>query len=203
VAVHGFRRGFGGRIVLRCDEVERGMLLDLVGQLAEFVAPDEEWAEDADPLARLVGIDEHAERPDDPALVRLFPDAYADDDEAASEFRRFTERSLRETKLAHARTVADSLTMSGDKLTLTDDDAQSWLGTLNDLRLTLGSRLGVEEGNHEDFLELPEDHPYFTLYHVYDWLTFLQETLVRALSGFEAALREPRFPDGDRGDQPG
>ena len=44
-------------------------------------------------------IDPDAERPDDPALARLLPDAYADDDEASAEFRRFTERTLRETKM--------------------------------------------------------------------------------------------------------
>jgi hypothetical protein len=190
VAVHGFRRSFTGRLSLRCDEVERGILTDLVGQLEEFVAPDDDWA-DADPLARLVGIDPDAERSDDPALARLFPDAYSDDEEASSEFRRFTERSLRDTKLAHAATVRATLLRSGDKLVLSDDEAQSWLGTLNDLRLTLGSRLGIEEHNHDDFLELDEDDPFYALFHVYDWLTFLQETLVRALSGFDAELLEP------------
>ena len=81
-----------------------------------------------------------------------------------------------------------TLARSGDKLVLTDEEAQSWLGTLNDLRLTLGSRLGIEEDNHDDFLELPEDDPMFALFHIYDWLTYLQDTLVRALSGFDAQL---------------
>ena len=186
MSVHGFRRSFSGRLVLRTDEVERGLLADLVAQLEEFVTPDED--PDADPLARMVGIDPDAERPDDPALARLFPDAYTDDDDAASEFRRFTERSLRDTKLAHAATVRATLARSGDKVVLTDDDARSWLGTLNDLRLTLGSRLGIEEDNHEDFLELPDDHPMFALFHIYDWLTFLQDTLVRALTGLDTQL---------------
>lgn len=183
MAVHGFRRSLSGRITLRTDEVERGILADLVGQLLEFVTPDEAWAKDADPLAVLVGIDPTAERPDDPALHRLFPDAYADDDEAAAEFRRFTERSLREVKMGHARTVVHCLGRSGDKLVISDVEAQAWLGTLNDLRLTLGSRLQIDEDNHDEFLSLSEDDPASTLYHVYDWLTFLQETLVRALTG--------------------
>ena len=63
------------------DEIERGILADVVEQLVEFVTPEDD--PDADPLARMVGIDPDAERPDDPALARLFPDAYADDDEAA------------------------------------------------------------------------------------------------------------------------
>jgi hypothetical protein len=189
VAVHGFRRTLGGRLVLRADEVERGLLADLVAQFQEFVAPDDD--PDADPLARLVGIDPDAERPDDPALARLFPDAYADDDEAASEFRRFTERSLRDVKLANARTVLDGLAAAGDKLTLTDGEAQAWLGTLNDLRLTLCSRLDIQEDSHELFAALPEDDPAFAAYWVYDWLTYLQDSLVRALSGFDAELDEP------------
>ena len=184
MGIQGFRRGLGGRIVLRFDEVERGLLIEFVGQLVEFVTPDDDaWGADADPLARLVGIDPNAERSDDPALARLFPDAYSDDEDAASQFRRFTERSLRETKLAHALTVTHTLERSGSKLVLSDTDAQAWLGTLNDLRLTIGSRLAIEEDNHEAFLELPEDHPAYVLFHIYDWLTFLQETLVQALTG--------------------
>ncbi len=191
MAAYGFRRSFGGRIVLRCDEGERGMLAHLLRQLVEFVTPDEDpWGPGADPLAQLVGIDPDAERSDDPALARLFPDAYADDEEASSEFRRFTERTLRDTKLAHATTVLACLERSGDKLVLGDGEAQAWLGSLNDLRLTLGSRLGLEEDNHELFASLPEDDPAFALFHVYDWLTYLQETLVRALSGFAAELVE-------------
>jgi hypothetical protein len=189
VATHGFRRTIGGRIVLRTDEVERTILADVVTQLAELVEPEHD--PDEDPLARLVGIDPEAERPDDPALARLFPDAYADDDEAAAEFRRFTERSLRDGKVANARTVLDTLARSGDKVTLSDAEAQSWLGTLNDLRLALGSRLGIEEDNHSVFASLPDTHPAAAAYHLYDWLSYLQETLVRALIGFDVDYPDP------------
>jgi hypothetical protein len=183
VAAHGFRRGITGRITLRADEVERGILADVVSQLVEFVTPEEALPDD--PLARLVGIDPEAERPDDPALARLFPDAYSGDEEAADEFRRFTERSLRETKLANAAVVLDCLARADgeSKVVLTDDEAGAWLGTLNDLRLTLGSRLGIDDDSHELLASLPEDHPAFAVFHVYDWLTFLQETLVHALTG--------------------
>lgn len=189
MATHGFRRTIGGRIVLRTDEVERTILGDVVTQLAELVEPEHD--PDEDPLARLVGIDPEAERPDDPALARLFPDAYADDDEAAAEFRRFTERSLRDGKVANARTVLDTLARSGDKVTLSDAEAQSWLGTLNDLRLALGSRLGIEEDNHHVFAALPDAHPAAAAYHLYDWLSYLQETLVRALIGFDVDYPDP------------
>jgi hypothetical protein len=32
-----------------------------------------------------------------------------------------------------------------------------------------------------EFAELPEEDPRSATYHVYDWLTFLQESLVRAV----------------------
>lgn len=179
MSVHGFRRTATGRIVLRVDIVEKGLLTTLLEQLTEFVAP--EVADDEDPLVSLVGLDPSAERPDDPALARLFPDAYLDDPDAAAEFRRFTERSLRETKLAHARTALDTLRRSGEKVTLSSDEAGAWLGALNDVRLALGTRLGVTEEGMSELAALPDEDPRAATYHVYDWLTYLQETLVRAV----------------------
>jgi hypothetical protein len=186
VAAYGFRRTARGRIVLRADDVERSILTALVRQLVDFVAPDADPA-DQDPLAAMVGIDPFAVRPDDPALHRLFPDAYADDEEAAGEFRRFTERSLRDAKLANAATVLATLEQSGSKITLADGEAQAWLGTLNDLRLTIASRLDLQEDTHASFYELGEDDPRFPLFQIYDWFTFLQETLVHALTGLTSA----------------
>jgi hypothetical protein len=180
--MHGFRRTARDRIVLRTDDVERTILTALVHQLVEFVRPDDD-APDQDPLAAMVGIDPFAVTPEDPALHRLFPDAYADDEDASAEFRRFTERSLRDAKLGHADTVLATLERSGSKITLADGEAQAWLGTLNDLRLTLASRLDLQEDNHESFYDLPEDDPRFPLFQIYDWFTFLQETLVHALTG--------------------
>lgn len=180
MAVHGFRRTATGRVILRVDAVEKGLLTSLLEQLLEFVAP-EDADESADPLSRMVGIDETAERPDDPALARLFPDAYLDDGEAAADFRRFTERSLRESKMAHAHTALDSLRRSGEKVTLSADEASAWLGTLNDIRLALGARLAITEDSAEEFAALPDDDPRAATFHVYDWLTFLQESLVQSL----------------------
>jgi len=195
MGVHGFRRTARQRIVLRADDVERGLLRELVLQLVALVTPDEDpFGADPDPLAAMVGIDPFAERPEDPALHRLFPDAYTDDEEAAGEFRRFTERSLRDAKLANARTVLDTLGRSGSKVVVSDGEASAWLGTLNDLRLTLASRIGLDQDNHEAFYALPESDPAFAMFHIYDWFTFLQETLVNALTGLRS---EPLADDAD------
>lgn len=176
--VYGFSRARDGRLQVRLDDVERSILASLAQQMIDFVAappPDP----DADPLEVLVGIDATAEVPDDPALARLFPDAFIDDDEAAADFRRFTERDLRSLKSQHATIVAADLAAGGD--TIDPDHAAAWLGFLNDTRLTLGSRLELTEDSHEELADLPDHDPRAGLFDVYDWLTFLEDSLVQQL----------------------
>lgn len=172
----GFARTESGRIVLRVTDIERDALRTLTLQLDTLLAPDETLRGN-DPLAQLVGIDISAQRPDDPAMARLLPDAYRDDEAAALDFRRFTERALREQKQAHARTVRDALERSSTKITLSPDEAENWLGFINDTRLVLGERLGVTE--HDEIIG-PDD-PKYAQRALYDWLTYLQETLVQTL----------------------
>lgn len=168
-----------GRIILVLEHEEKQVLRSLADQLIAFVAPVQR--PDADPLYAIVGIEPEAHRPDDPALARLLPDAYRDDAEAADDFRRFTERALRETKLAHARTVLQSLERSGEKVTLAAAEIDSWLGFLNDARLTLGTRLEITEDNHDELEDLGPDDPRFGWMQVYGWLTSLQDALLHLL----------------------
>jgi len=169
-----FRRTVTGRFVLRLDDLEKGLLGSLIAQLADLLAPKAEL----DPMAAMVGIDPEAERSDDPALARLFPDAYSDDDEAASEFRRFTERSLRDLKIANAQTALETLTRAGQKVTLSAAEAQAWLLTLTDLRLALAARREIID---DDWERPDDDDPRAVNFGVYDWLTYLQESLVQTL----------------------
>lgn len=180
--------------------VETELLVSLVGQLLELVRDESSDPRNRDdPLAAVLGGlgGDDTSRPTDPVLLRLFPDAYRADDEAAAEFRRFTERSLREHKAGTAATVLASLATAdqagpvesfpdagrGDKVKvhLDGEQAEAWLRTLTDLRLALGTRLGVEEGDDEHWDSLPEDDPRRHVHDVYQWLGFVQETLVRAL----------------------
>jgi Domain of unknown function (DUF2017) len=111
----------------------------------------------------------------DPALGRLFPNAYPDDDEAAAEFRRYTRDGLVERKAANSGLISAALTQSSDegRLTVARDDAEHWLPALTDLRLVLAERLGI----HQDDDPLPESE----LADVYQWLGELQWALVEAL----------------------
>jgi hypothetical protein len=174
----GFRRNRRGHVWLHLPDAERALMRDLLDQMAGMLEPDEP-SEPVDPLEELVGIDPLAVRPADPALARLFPDAYTDP-EAADEFRRFTMRDLRAGKRDNAATALATLDRP-DPTRLTQQECQAWLGTLNDLRLTLGTRLAVTEDESAPFLEVPEDDSRRALYLVYDWLTYHQDRLVAAL----------------------
>jgi hypothetical protein len=134
-----------------------------------------------DDVAALLGNPGPDAPPDDPVLARLLPDAYRDDTEAAGEFRRFTEQELRSGKLAAAQTVLDTLPENGGRVELTEQDAQVWLRALNDVRLALGVRLDITEDTAQRSQDLDPADPRSAYLWVYDWLTYLQETLVRAL----------------------
>jgi uncharacterized protein DUF2017 len=132
-------------------------------------------------LEAMLGIGRPAQAPQDPALARLLPDAYRDDPDAAGEFRRFTEQSLRTAKQASARTVLDSLPSGGGPVKLSGEQAQSWLRALNDVRLALGVRLDVSEEFEEQWQELDPLDPRSAAFEVYAWLGGVQESLVQAL----------------------
>ncbi|MFJ5710260.1 MULTISPECIES: DUF2017 domain-containing protein [unclassified Streptomyces] len=182
----------GGGAAVALDEVEVSILRSLAVQLLELVGPGDEPDADADPLAALFA-EGPSEPPSDPALRRLFPDAYADDSEelraAAADFRRFTENDLRARKREDALAVVralDGLASEGPEesavLKLTPDESRSWLGTLNDLRLTIATRLDITEDEESERLyRLPDSDPRKPMVMAYLWLGALQESLVETL----------------------
>ncbi len=190
-----FRRAAGGAVSASFLVVEVALLRSLVAQLVELLdhpadEPEAAAPTPGDPLEGM-GFDGPSDRPADPVLLRLFPDAYADDAEAAGDFRRYTERGLRSKKSADAATVLETLQLVDDeeadddaktKIVLASDQAQAWLRTLTDLRLALGTRLGVEQDDDERWDRMAEDDPRRYVHDIYDWLGWLQETLVRALT---------------------
>jgi hypothetical protein len=174
----------GASIVL--DDDEKAVLIHLFSEVAEFLTPevdDQGAPTTADPLAELVGIGDDDEQPDDPALLRLLPDAYPDDEDASREFRRLTQDGLRARKLANAVTVLQSLHTDSKRVVLDQVQAHAWLTSLTDLRLVLGSRLGItDDPESQDWdEESAESEPRAAMLAVYDWLGYLQETLVRVL----------------------
>ncbi|MFF0289216.1 DUF2017 domain-containing protein [Streptomyces sp. NPDC005262] len=182
----------GGGAAVALDEVEIAILRSLAVQLLELIGPGDEPAEGEDPLAALFA-EGPSEPPTDPALARLFPEAYGDDDSelraASAEFRRYTENDLRSRKRDDALTVVRTLDAipdgeDGGILELTADECRNWLGALNDLRLTIGTRLDVsdqDEGGEGSLYRLPDSDPRKPMVMAYLWLGALQETLVETL----------------------
>ena len=173
-----FKRKRGGVLAADVDPVEADVLTAVVADLLALLGDGEE-EEDGDPLAAMVGLSSGpVAAPTDPALARLLPDAYGDDEEAAQEFRRYTEGDLRAGKRANATAVLASLAPlagRGGRLVLDRDEADAWLGCLNDLRLVLGTRLEVTE---ETELDVHGDDPRAQALQVYGWLGWLQESLL-------------------------
>ncbi|MEE1928125.1 DUF2017 domain-containing protein [Streptomyces sp. TRM 70351] len=184
-----------GGAAIALDEVEVSILRSLTVQLLELIGPGETPSADADPLAELF-TDGPTEPPSDPALARLFPDAYTGPGERAdrtareygAEFRRFTETELRARKRQDGLAVVhalDSLQPGGADaavLTLAPEDSRRWLGALNDLRLTLAARLEIgDEDEAGGLYALPDHDARKPLVMAYLWLGGLQETLVETL----------------------
>jgi hypothetical protein len=148
----------------------------------------------ADPLATQLGMGGPSLPPEDPVLRRLLPDAYRDDEEGAGEFRRFTERSLTSAKVANAEALIGSLVDGGlmfgaaetedeepIEIELDDGEVQAWLRALTDVRLSLAVRLGIEEEDDILIVAQSEDEAIAAMSEIYDWLGYVQETLIAAL----------------------
>ena len=177
---HGFHRHGDNAFVAEFSESEREVLINLVEQIIELLGERTDNHVD-DPLAAMVGITTHDSPPEDEVLLRLLPNAYADQVDAA-EFRRYTESTLRGKKYAHSMSMRITLKSAVDGIVEVDHDgANDWLGAINDIRLALGVRLKVEQTSHEELELLAPDDPMRGVYAVYSWLGWLQESLIVAL----------------------
>ena len=192
-----FRRK-GARFVARLDDVERSVVVGLLEQTYEFLAPEprEPTGDPFEDLVARLGMprlkdlaDDTAAPPRDPAMDRLVPSAHREDPALAAEFRRLTEHGLRERKAANLATAISAVLASdGDKVRLDLEQAQATVVALTDVRLLLGERLGLRTDEDAEALQdrlerASEDDPDLHLAAAYDFLTWLQETLLQALMG--------------------
>jgi hypothetical protein len=193
--VSGFARHRRSKLIIaNFTGFEADLLRSLAAQLVELLRNEAAApAEHQDPFEAMLDFSGPTSEPEDPVLARLFPTAYPEDEEAASEFRRFTEGSLRDGKADAACAIIDGLEDAGLPPELTEDGlmidveldeptAETWMRSFTDLRLALATRLGVEEDDGEYWLSLPDDDPRTQAHDIYDWVGYLQETLVDALT---------------------
>jgi len=174
-----------GTLRLRLDFDEAQLLDQLVGQLILLLQSHSGTALDPDPLFANLEVGGSDSLPEDPALARLFPDAFEDDDEA-SEFRRVTEQGLVNRKLHDALIVTGELGLGS-----TDDSPEpqvveaaidrtsfaAWVRTLTALRLAIAARVGIESS--EDHARLLADEQAHSTVMVYDWLAAILDSVLR------------------------
>ena len=191
----GFERRRGGGAIATFSGFEADLLRSLASQLIELLRNEAAVPSTAiDPFEALLDFTGPTTAPEDPVLARLFPAAYREDDDAAGEFRRYTETDLRTGKADNAGRLIDTLEEAGLPAELDESglfidveldvrEAMGWLKTFTDMRLALATRLGIEDDDEDYWDALPDDDPRTHVHDIYDWLGFLQETLVRALGG--------------------
>ena len=192
----GFQRHRRSKLIIaNFSGFEADLLRSLASQLVELLRNEAAVPRDdtGDPFEAMMDFSGPTQAPEDPVLARLFPTAYPDDEEAASEFRRFTEGGLRDGKANAAISIIESLEEAGLPTELTEDGlvidveldeptAETWMRSFTDLRLALATRLGVEDGDEDHWYSLPEDDPRAQAHDIYEWVGYLQETLVQALT---------------------
>lgn len=169
-----------GHLVATLDPAEAVLLRGLVTQLRDMLGARAAEAPD-DELAALTGMTTGPSTPpEDRVLARLLPDFSRDDESLSGGMRSLHEPALLAEKDGVAGVVLDTCPPDGGQVRLTQEQAAAWLWALNDVRLALGTALEVTEDMPD---ELPPEDPRASHLPVYHWLTWVQESLVGALSG--------------------
>jgi hypothetical protein len=111
---------------------------------------------------------------------RLFPPAYhlADDADADTEYQRLMRDELVASRLAAMQQVDTALTAGS---TLDEEAMHGLLQSLNAVRLVLGTLLDVGEDHAAH--SIGDDDPMVGEYHLYEFLSYLLDAAVQAVSG--------------------
>jgi hypothetical protein len=165
-------------------------LLKNLGSALIGLLDERESSSPSDELEEITGIKTgNSNPPKDPTLQRLLPDFYKSDDNDpladSAESMNAALRNLHEPQIIEAKRVAaqqllDTIPDDGGRFELTEEAANAWISSVNDIRLTLGVMLEIGPQGPD---RLPADHPLATHFDVYQWLTVLQEYLVLVLMG--------------------
>ncbi|MEI6254081.1 MAG: DUF2017 domain-containing protein [Mycobacteriaceae bacterium] len=174
----------GPRFVSVLDSHEVALLKNMATSVQEML-DDRQSGAPTDPLEALTGIRTgNPQAPQDGTMRRLLPDFVKEqqrDAEAANgALRSLHEPQIIDTKIAAAQRLIDTLPAGGGPIELSEDDANAWIAAVNDIRLALGTILGVGPDLPD---RLAAGHPMAAHFEVYQWLTVLQEYLVLGLMG--------------------
>ena len=177
----------GARFVSALEPHEVALLKNMATSIQEML-DDRQAGSPSDPLEEITGIRTgNPKPPEDATLSRLLPGFVKDPqagqatpEESNSVLRSLHEPAIIDAKIVAAQRLLATLPEGGGQLELSEADAQAWIAAINDIRLALGTMLGIgPEMPHR----LPAGHPMAIHLEVYGWLTVLQEYLVLGLMG--------------------
>ena len=141
---------------LNVDPAERDLVARLLGELRDVLTTGD---------------------PASPGLRRLFPAAYHADPDADAEYQRLMREELVASRLAGIEAVR-SVLAAGE---MGEDELYALMQAVNALRLLLGTMLDI--GEEHDPRLVDDDDPHAAELHLYDYLSWLLEHVVAALSG--------------------
>jgi len=141
-----------GGFELRLDERERALVGQILGDMRALLMLDA----------------------DDPRVRRLYPSAYADDQEKEDEYRRLTHEELRSARLANVDTVEASI----EAELLSEEQLTAWMQAINSLRLVLGTLLDITDDDQEPSFH--RDDPEARTQALYGYLGGLLDEIVDA-----------------------
>jgi len=155
-------RGFearGDAAVAELDSEERAVIARVIADVGllldgESFGTEREDAEDSEEelFRHLRGFEAALSDPEDPAVLRILPNAAPTDREVADEFRRLTEPELRATKVDRLRLMWLALSEDGPEWEVPADQAMATAAALTDVRLVLAARLGLDTDDDADAL---------------------------------------------------
>jgi hypothetical protein len=186
----GSVRRRGDHVRLTLTAADAAIVISLTSQVLELLGDVDAPPAGEESLQDLLeGSQQAVPAPQDPALLRLLPDGYREDDAASAEFRRLTEADLRATKRTSLSRIVGDLHSpeaaqrgGGVRLDLDDEAAEIWLTALNDVRLTFGTRIEVREDMDDERMSLAVDSMRYAEIATYDWFSWLQDAILRALT---------------------
>ena len=141
-----------GKFRVKLDPRERELIRGLLGELREMLALE----------------------PGDPRVRRLYPAAYATDQELEDEYQRMTRDELQSSRLAAIEAVEQSV----EKELLSPEELTAWMQAVNSLRLVLGTLLEITEDGQEPVFD-PND-PSARTVALYGYLGGLLDEIVEA-----------------------
>jgi hypothetical protein len=157
------RRRRDGRYAVKLDPSVRAVLVTMSEQLSPILSPNE-------PMTR-----------------RLFPPAYAGDDQQGAEgdYRNLVDDAL----VNHHQEAFAVMAATAQADILTEPELNAWLSAVGSLRLVLGTRLDVSEE-----MEVPDpEDPTAPEYALYELLGQLQYLMIEVLA---AGLPDEGRPEG-------